>query len=119
MAYDSLTGIANRHDFDKTLTVEYDNDQTGATIFTPTSGRVAKIVGIYVGTEQASSGSVRIFFSDDENDQENTVYKVYAADENPGYIPLVIRGDRNAVLKVTSDLGVGQNYFILVNYKEE
>lgn len=119
MAIDSLTGIANRHDFDKSFTTEFNADQIGVTLITPTSGKVLKITGVYINSE-ATSGYVRVFFSDDENDQENTVLSTMAGTSpTSGYVPLVIRGDRNAVLKVSSTLGAGQNYFILVNYKEE
>jgi len=118
MAYDSITAIQNRHDFDKTFTAEYDANQTGATLITPTSGRLLKIAGVHIGMD-STDGSVRVYFSDDENDQINTCLEVYGADDNPGYVPMVIRGDRNAVLKFDSDLGADDNFFILINFKEE
>lgn len=118
MSYDSSTAIANRHDYDKTFTAEYDTNQTGATLITPDAGKVLKIVGVYVSTE-STDGSIRIYFSDDENDETNTVYQYFAADENPGYIKLVIRGDKDAVLKFDSDFGADDNFFVLVNYKPE
>ena len=36
-----------------------------------------------------------------------------------GLVELLERGDRDAVLKFDSDLGPDDNFFILVNYKEE
>lgn len=119
MGYDSLTAILNRHDFEETLTVEYDNDQAGGVILTPGTGKTLKVVGALISTE-GTTGSVRIHFDDDEDDQVNTVIELYAASAgSTGYVPLIVRGDRSATLKVTSTLGAGNNYFILVNYEEE
>ena len=118
MSYDSQTAILNRHSFTNSFTTEFDTDQTGVTLMTPTSGKYLKITGAYINSE-ASSGYVRIYFSDDENDQVNTVIKTFAATSpTTGYVPLVINGDRDAVLKVDSTLGADQNYFMLINYSE-
>lgn len=118
MSLDSQTGILNRHDFDKSYTSEFDTNQSGITVITPTSGKFLHIVGAYINSE-ATSGYVRIYFSDDENDVENTVLKTFAATSpTSGYIPIVMNGDRDAVLKIESTLGNGQNYFVLINYKE-
>lgn len=118
MAYKSLTGIANDHDFDKSLTVEFSENQTANVVLTPTTGRSLSVKGIYVGTE-ATTGNIRIFFTDDEDDQTNTVWRFYAEGGAPGYVPLKINGDQNATLKVTSTLGAAKKYFILINYKED
>ena len=118
MGYFSQTDILNRHDFEKSYTNEFDADQTGITIITPTSGKYLKVVGAYINSE-ATAGYVRIYFSDDENDQVNTVLKTFATTSpTSGYIPVTINGDQNAVLKIDSTLGGGQNYFVLVNYSE-
>ena len=115
---DSQTAILNRHTFDKSYTNEFDTNQTGITIITPTSGKFLEITGAYINSE-ATSGYVRIYFSDDESDQENTILKTFAGTSpTSGYLPIIIRGDRNAVLKIDSTLGSGSNYFVLVNYKE-
>lgn len=119
MAIDSQTAIMNRHDYEETLTVEYDNDQSGGVILTPGAGKTLKVVGALISTE-GTTGSVRVHFDDDEDDQVNTVVELYAATAgSTGYVPLIMRGDRNATLKVSSTLGAGNNYFILVNYEEE
>jgi len=115
--YRSQTAIANDLDYDKTFTAEYTGDASGATLITPTSGKVLKIAGVYISTASAD-GDVRVYFSDDENDQINTVLTAFGADTN-NYVPLLMRGDRNAVLKVDSTLGDGDGYFILVNFSEE
>ena len=117
MSLDSLTGIANRHDFDKTFTAEYSMDETGEVLITPTSGKLIKVVGVYISTA-STDGKVRVYFSDDENDAINTVLTAYGADSN-NYIPSIVRGDRDATLKFDSTLGDGDNFFIVVNYKEE
>src|SRR3990167_729839 len=117
MVYDSQTAIDNRHDYDKTFTAEYDTNQTGTTLITPTSGKLLKIVGVYISTD-STDGKVRVYFSDDENDAVNSVLISYGADSN-NYVPMVVRGDRDAVLKFSSDLGADDNFFVLVNYKEE
>lgn len=113
---DSLTAIANRQGFEKTFTAEYDTNQTGATLITPTAGTFLEISGVYISTD-STDGKVRVYFSDDENDQVDTVLTSYGADSN-NYVPLIKRGDRNAVLKFDSDLGADDNFFILINYKE-
>jgi hypothetical protein len=115
MAIDSLTGIANRHDFDKTFTNEYSANQDGVTLITPASGKHLKVVGVYISTD-STDGKVRIYFSDDENDEENTVVTAYGADSN-NYVPVIVKGDRDAVLKIDSTLG-GDAFFVIVNYKE-
>lgn len=117
MSYDSQTGIANRHDFNKTFSAEYDTNQSGATLVTPSSGKVLKVVGVYVSTE-STDGKCRVYFSDDESDQTQTVATFFAAD-NAVYVPCVVRGDQNAVLKFDSTYGADDNFFVLVNYKEE
>ena len=117
MAIRSQTAILNDRDFQKTFTAEYDTNQTGTTLITPTSGKVLRIVGIYISTD-STDGKIRVYFSDDENDTTNTCLISYGADSN-NYVPLLIRGDRNAVLKFDSDLGADDNFFVLVNYTEE
>ena len=112
----SLTAIANENGFDKTFTNEYSANQTGVTLITPTSGKVLKITGVYISTD-STDGDVRVYFSDDENDQINTCLISYGADSN-NYVPLLVRGDRDAVLKIDSTLG-GDSFFVLVNYEEE
>lgn len=113
----SLTGIANDQGFEKTFTAEYDANQTGATLITPTSGKVIKVSGVYISTA-STDGKVRVYFSDDENDAVQTVVTAFGAGSG-AYIPVLARGDRNAVLKFDSDLGADDNFFILVNYTEE
>lgn len=117
MSYDSLTGVANRHDYDKTFTAEYDVDLSAQTLITPTSGKVLKITGVYISTE-STDGKVRVYFSDDENDTVQTVVTAFGAGSN-SYVSCVVRGDRDAVLKCDSTLGAQDNFFVLVNYKEE
>lgn len=117
MALDSLTTIANRDSYKKSHTAVYDSNVNGATILSPVAGKTLKIKGIAIDTA-AATGSVRLFFSDDENDQENTVYKFYADGENNhDYIPVHINGDKDAVLKMTSDLG--GEFFLIINYSDD
>ncbi len=113
---DSLTTIANRQGFTKTFTAEYDTNQSGATLITPTAGKFLEVSGVYISTD-STDGHVRVYFSDDENDAVDTVLISYGVDSN-NYVPLLKRGDVNAVLKFDSDLGADDNFFILVNYKE-
>lgn len=111
----SLTAIANDQGFEHTYTNEFSGNQTGLTIITPTSGKFLQITGVYVATD-STDGKVRVYFSDDENDAINTVYMSYGAESN-NYVPLLLRGDRDAVLKLDSTVG-SDNYFVLVNYTE-
>ena len=119
MGIESQTTILNRHSFKKSFTAEFDANQSAAELLAPSSGKTLKITGISIITE-ASAGGVRLYFGDDEEDQVNTVYKLFAA-TNPatGYIPLSLKGDRDAPLLMDTDLGPSENYFILVNYSEE
>lgn len=121
MSYDSQTAVSNRHDFDTTFTNEYDSNQD-ADIITPTSGKLIKVTGVQINVEgSVSSGYVRIYFADDENDQINTVAKVYAGSgvNHFDMNPVVIRGDRDAPLKLEATTGADGNYFVAINYKEE
>ena len=117
MSYRSMTAIDNDRDYDTTFTAEYDTNQTGVTLITPTSGKLLKVVGVYISTE-STDGKVRVYFSDDENDATQTVVTAFG-DGTGGLIETLVRGDRDAVLKFTSTLGADDNFFILVNYKEE
>lgn len=109
--YKSQTAIANLRDFDTTYTNEFDQDQTTASILTPTSGTSLAIKGVFVSTE-ATAGFVRLIID------SNTVVTFYA-NQNQSYVPVYRKGNRNSALKVTSNLGADKNYFILVNYREE
>lgn len=113
----SLTEIANRHHFNKSFTTDMDTDQIGLDVITPATGKRVSVKGVLISTE-ATSGRVRIYFGDDADNDENTVATIYV-NNNPGYVPTVLGGAVNAPLKVSSDLGGGNNYFLLVNYKEE
>jgi len=65
----SLTAIDNRRDFTATFTNEYDNDQTAATLITPTSGKLLKVTGVYISSEGASASDkkIRLHFSTSDN----------------------------------------------------
>jgi len=115
MSLDSQTGIANRHDFTTSFTNEYDMNETGETIITPTTGASLSVKGIYINTE-GNSGYIRVYFGT----SGNSVFTIYpTATPASGYVPLNITGGRNEVLKLTSTAGDGKNYYVLVNYKEE
>jgi len=110
----SQTDIANRHDFQNSYTTEFDNNQTAATIITPTSGTYISVKGIYINTE-GNSGYIRVYFGT----STDSVFTIYAgATPASGYIPVTIDGALNEPLKVTSTVGNGSNYFLLVNYRE-
>ena len=109
--YKSQTAVLNSQDFDTSLTVEYDQDQTNGTILTPTSGTRLAVKGVYVSSE-ATSGFVRILI-------DNNTICTFFANESPVYVPVIVKGLRNSALKITSNLGADKNYFVLVNYREE
>ena len=119
---DSPEAIAERHDFDKTFTAEFDNNQTAATLITPTSGKLLKITGVFISTEGATTiaQKIRLYFGT-TGDTVVTVFPSAVANQATAVEikNLLIRGARNEVLKITSNLGVDKNYFVLVNYKEE
>jgi hypothetical protein len=122
MSLDSLTTIANRHDFSNTFTSEYDRDQTAVTIITPTSGKSLKITGVYITTEGATTigQKIRLYFGT----SSDTVVTLFpsAVTNQPSTIitgDIIVLGAVDEPLKITTDLGDGKNYFISVNYREE
>ncbi len=120
MSYDSQTYIQNRHDFDITFTAEYDNDQTAATLITPTSGKLIKVTGVYISTEGGTNATdkIRIYFAT----SGNTICTFYPGTAPPATLQMttmVVKGARNEVVSITSNLGTGKNYYLAVNYKEE
>lgn len=125
MTYVSQTQAANDTHFDKTFTNEIEGNQSGTTILTPTSGTALAIKGIYVNVDGggAAGSTVRLYFSDDENNQVNTVYftKIFAANSGwlTGYIPMLIKGDKDAPLKMDATVGAGIDIYVMVNYREE
>jgi len=112
---DSQTGIANRHDFTHSFTNEYDMNETGETIITPTTGKSLSVKGVYINTE-GNSGYIRVYFGT-SGDSVFTIYPT--ATPASGYVPVNITGSRDETLKITSTAGNGNNYYVLVNYKEE
>jgi len=109
----SQTTIANRHDFDTSYTNEFDNNQTGATIITPTSGSKVSVKGIYINTE-GNSGYIRVYFG-----TTGSIFTIYAgATPASGYVPVNIDGEVDEVVSVTSTVGAQNNYYLLVNYRE-
>lgn len=113
--YKSQTQVANNTDFDTTFTSEFSADQTSSTILTPTTGTRLAIKGVYVGTT-GTTGECRLIIADSTG--TDTVVDFFA-NSQAGYVPLLIKGNRNAALKVTSTFGADKNYFILVNFREE
>src|SRR3990167_11161151 len=95
--YKSQTAVANSLDYDTSFTAEYDTNQTNLTVITPTSGTRLAIKGVYIGTE-ASTGSCRLEFGT----SADTVHTVFA-NAQPGYVPIIIKGARNEVLRMDSN----------------
>ena len=121
-SYDSLTTIKNNHDFDTTFTNEYTENQTAATIITPTSGKSLKITGVYISTEGATTigQKIRLYFATTGDTVATFFPGAVTSQESTIEIDsILVRGAIDETLKITSDLGAGKNYFILVNYKEE
>jgi hypothetical protein len=118
MSIDSQTTVANRHDFEYTFTNEYDKNQTAKTIITPTTGKRIKVTGVSLSTEGASTAGqkVRIYFATSA-DTVATIYCTNAV-QNTKVDPIVVTGGVNEPVKITSNLGDDQNYYIAVNYKE-
>ncbi len=119
---DSQTYIANRHDFESTFTNEYSEDQTAKTIITPTSTYKLKITGVYISTEGATTigQKIRLYFATSGDTVATFFPSAVASDASTIEIDnIVVRGDNDEVLKITSDLGANKNYYIAVNYKEE
>lgn len=110
----SLTALANATGYDTSFTSEFSVDQTNNTIITPTSGTRLEIKGVYIATT-ATTGEARLIIADSTG--TDTVVDFFA-NSQAGYIPLIIKGNRNAPLKITSTYGADKNYFVLVNYRE-
>jgi len=117
MSLDSLTTIANTHDFDNTYTAEFENNVSGITLITPTTGKSLKITGIFYNHEGASAaGNMTALFLG-----SNTVAKLHpgTAPGSQNIEPFIVRGARNQALTLTSNLGNGKSYYLAINYKEE
>jgi hypothetical protein len=119
---DSLTTVANRHDFTATFTNEYDGDLTAEAIITPTSGKSLIITGVYISTEGATTigQKIRLHFAT----SDNTVVTLFpAAVSNQSSTievdSIIVQGAVDEVLSLTTNLGDGKNYYIAVNYREE
>jgi hypothetical protein len=121
MGYDSLTAISNRHDFDTTFTNAYSGNQTATTVITPTTGKSLKITGVYISTAGAttSNNSIRLFFQTSANTVVIFYPSAVSGDASAVFTPILVSGAVNEPLKITSNLGLDENYFISVNYKEE
>jgi hypothetical protein len=115
----SLTDIANRHDFTDTFTAEYDKNKEAVTIITPTSGSAIRVTGVRVSTEggAAVTNKVRVYFATSA-DTIATIYPGTGAAGNVSTGEIVVEGAVDEVVKMTSDLGDDKNFFIAVNYKE-
>ena len=115
MGLQSQTTLANKHDWDTSYTNEFDNNQTAATIITPTTGTAIEVKVIYINTE-GNSGYIRVYFGT----SGNTIFTIYAsATPASGYVPVQLDGAVNEPIKITSTAGNGSNYFLLINYKED
>lgn len=116
---ESLTTIANRHDFSTTFTNEYDSDVTASSIISPTSGKRIKVTGIKVSTEGATAAGqyVRIYFAT----TGDTIAKVFCTNAvtNVTIDDIVVEGAIDEAVSLTSTLGAGKNFFVAVTYKEE
>lgn len=111
----SQTSVLNDQHFNKSFTAEYSTPVTGEAVVTPTTGRSLSVKGIYLST-QATAGRIRIYFDNDEDGNENSVVVVYAESQT-GYVPVILKGDPNEPIKVDSN--ITDEYFVLVNYREE
>lgn len=113
----SQTTIANRHTFTDTYTNELDSNQTNKAIITPTTGKQIVVTGVYFSTEGATAAGnmVSLLLGTD------TVFKVHPTttpmQTHTG--PIIVWGDVDAPLKITSNLGDSKSYFIAIDYREE
>lgn len=118
MAYKPVTEIANYHDFTTTYTNEFDMDQTAVTLIDPTSGSVPTVTHVYISCEapSAAGGKVRIYWGT----SGNTIATFLAPTAGGTYqAEVALTGSRDELILVTSTLGVGKNYFIAINYRED
>ena len=116
----SLTTIANRHDFDTTFTAEYDKNHDDAlTLITPTSGKKIKVTGVHISTEGAATAGakVRLYFVTSANTA--ATFYITNAVQNTDIEPIAVEGGVDEVLSMTSNLGDDKNFAITVNYREE
>ena len=115
----SQTTIANAHDFTDTFTAEYDKNHDALTIITPTSGKKIKVTGVFVSTEGAAAAGQRVrFYFATSGDTIATAVCTNAV-TNVSIQPILIKGEVNESVSITSNLGDDKNYFIAVNYREE
>jgi len=121
MAYRSQTSILNDRDFESTFTAEYDEEQTAAAIITPTTGKLLKIVGVYISTEGATTigQKIRLYFAT----TGDTVVSLFPSAVTNTATTFswkgMVKGVQDEALSITTNIGEGKNYFVSVNYKEE
>jgi len=122
---ESQTKILNDQHFDKTFTAEYEGSVTGATVLTPSSGKSIAVKGILVTMEPggAVTSRLRLYFDNDEDSNENTLFIAYIFGATSGwipeYVPLLLKGDPDEPIKIDATMDAGDNYFVLINYREE
>jgi hypothetical protein len=99
--------------FSNSFTNEYDMNLTNETVITPTTGKGIAVKGVYVTTE-GTSGYVRVLIGSD------TVCTLHAkATQGTSYVPMYVAGAVDIPVKITSTLGEGNNFFVLINYSEK
>lgn len=115
MATHSQTKVLNDMHFDKSATVQIDEQSTDIVILTPSTGKSIAIKGVLL-TSDASSGQVRLHFAADEDGNANTIAVLYVDGES-GYLPLIMKGDPNEPVYV--DTTTAGPHYIHINYREE
>lgn len=118
MSYRSQTQIANDRDYTTSFTNEYDRNKSALTIVTPTSGTSLKIASVYISTEGCGTAGqkIKLYFAT----SGNTVATFFPTTTPATFrTEMLVRGNRNEVLSMTSDIGDDKNFFVTVNYSEE
>jgi len=114
MSVQTSSEVLSRHDFNATYTNEYNTNQTNLSVISPTGQKKIKVAGGYVSLSgTATTGYVKLGFFD------NTVIKVFAGSGTYfDFSNILVFGEQGGSLKLTSTLGNGINFLVVVNYEE-
>jgi len=117
--FESMTNVLNRIDFTTTFTNEYDADQSNAIVISPTTGKKIKVAGIYISTEGGTSAGNKIRLSFDTSGDTVCTFFPKTTPDSTSIPNIIVRGEVNEALSISSNLGPDKNYFVAIDYREE
>lgn len=103
----------------KTFTAEYDADQDGAVMIMPKPGKSIKVISVYISAEGALDIDKKIRIAFEASNNSVCTFFVGVEPSSFGMGRMKVKGSQSEPLKIFSDLGGGQQYFVAIDYREE